>query len=419
VMSPGTTVIGTVSQLHRDVEIEAGKTYLFLVAIGASAPGHIYRSVGFEVDGTYTGYTHTINSSVVNEKSGDPKIFFGRHLFDTIGQYRQQDLYGVYIGPYEEAKTVRLRFGHANSASPFGRVWTLVSNPASISASYVGLHEVVDDTCVPALVGTAGAAVTDSNLTYGRGFGLWGVKQGIAAGASEYFGAAVNFAGYMRGSKASPFQTDIRDLKWDPRAWQASSATQFRRLKDNNYEWSIGSSGEVHGKAWTHPRMALPGAGHDKLYFEVTCTTLDGGSTTADRPMVYLNSSLAVFAGHNTPETALPSSTSATLRSGYSAQGKVTEGTTTTTGLSTWGLNDVVGVALDFSANTADWYLNGTLVRSSTLPTGMKDHPVAAELVFGDLSSTAAIPAFSINFTGPFSSKPTGFEAWDWPNEVL
>lgn len=412
-------VAGQPCGFYRDVTATAGKTYFWCAAMGGAAPSHPASAFGYEVAGTYYGFVHRTGVRQLAQITNSPRYVFGPHLYDTVGSYGSLDLYGVYIGPFESDTTVRLWFGHADAAAN-ARIWTTTGGAiAGLSVGYVGLHEVPDDTCMPALVGSAASPVTDVQVTFGRCHALWGYKQTIATVTEQSSGSDVGLAGLMRHKAAAPFQTDIRDWRRDPREWQATSATQFRRLKDNSYEWSIGNRTETHNKAWVHPRLAVPGLGHDKLYFEATVTTLDGAATTADRPAIYINSMIACWAAQNAPQTAMPTGITSTYRAGYSAQGRFVEHGTSTTGLATWGLSDTIGAALDLSANTIDWYKNGIFVRTTTLPTGMSQFPAQAEIVFGELDSTTAIPAFSINFTGPFDGrKPVGFEAWDWPNEI-
>lgn len=99
-------------------------------------------------------------------------------------------------------------------------------------------------------------------------------------------------------------------------------------------------------------------------------------------------------------------------------------GSTESTGNASWASGDIIGIAVDYLNSQIDFYHNGTLQDSVSMfdPSytySMMDQVPHKIVVVHALGSRADHNSGHFNFSGPFTyTKPTGFVAIDWQNEV-
>jgi hypothetical protein len=195
----------------------------------------------------------------------------------------------------------------------------------------------------------------------------------------------------------SPMRVD--PLYWNPMYISNAAGTGPGAMLFKNTAPSVWrATAPVFGTSWTN-------TGLGKFYAEVTWSTRQSGAGTAG---------IGIMDGRTHEiETGIP--TTETRTDAYFDDGKIYENGALKGTYSTFTTGDVIGIAVDFGANTCDFYKNGTLVASCTSTLG--DYPRWLVIENGG-SSLANTDTFTVNLTGPFSYKPTGYQAWDWNNDA-
>jgi len=216
-----------------------------------------------------------------------------------------------------------------------------------------------------------------------------------------------------------------------PHHMYATSATGWEKFRLDSEHWSMFRREDPASVGWECPRPIIEGVGHDKLYLEFTIENITGevATTSVHHPWFYVRpfgESAKVMAD---PDAGFPTTTFTTGRLGiygYSRRGRWSENGVVTAvedAAARLTIGDIVGIGVDVSATpgTITWYKNGTLVRTTSLATDARLTHLVAGAGWGDGGSTATTQntEMSFNVTGPFDGRlPSGYNAWDWPNEV-
>jgi hypothetical protein len=103
----------------------------------------------------------------------------------------------------------------------------------------------------------------------------------------------------------------------------------------------------------------------------------------------------------------------------YVSNGKTwTDGTQDAGTVTAWAAGDYVGVGIDFTNWQVTHYLNGTLVKTQSIPNDWRRGALWCGC-FGVRGESATSLQATYNFRGPFGGrKPSGFTAFDFDNEV-
>jgi hypothetical protein len=169
-------------------------------------------------------------------------------------------------------------------------------------------------------------------------------------------------------------------------------------LYKNVYPSMFRASAPVFGTSWS-------ASGLGKHYAEIEWSTRE--SSAAEVGLGIMDTrSFDLIAGPPLTEARTD---------GYFGDGKVYENGSLKGTYTTWGVGDIIGIAVDFGANTTTFYKNGTSIVTLTSTTG--DYPRWLWVRNGS-SGSADTDVFEANLTGPFSYLPSGYQAWDWNNEA-
>lgn len=402
--------------IEQEVTLEGGKRYMFQIAFVYRAATTaqpwltILDSNGNE--GGIRGYV-SAGSLPALVSSNNPAILStdekDRGVTITIQQSESDgfQVSGFCVKP-ESTGTYRVRVYVSSSTDPTGSPGT--SNPSGVvRITGISLTEAWDYNEQPYFLETTSHAIALGDVpgiapnlptkesggtnTTNEGFGIIVVRRtGGKRPPCRLFQPCMKNAGIQLGDLT---QTDMRIR---------ASYGQFLSATGNlPLYFCISATHAVH--------VSLS---QKKFYYEMTPTQFGADGAMATYAIGYAPAYSTVVR----PSTSRIGASKGNYN--YRADGSIYENGALVTTVSAWSAGDDVGASIDFESFEIKYFLNGTLVHTSSF--AGTDYKTALWTVHcsttgADSSNQAA--SFAWNFAGPFGGrKPSGFYAYDFDNEV-
>lgn len=409
----GASIVGDVGSgqhyVEQEVTLEAGETYLYALAchfLSGTTPWITYvkpdateHGIGFSNNTrrTLTGSTEVVwggagNPSANTPTSNVPVTAFGITMSFLItpaetGTYKLR-VYSLPDGVQPSA-----------NVAGSGSYYTVVQN-ICLQKGYAGANQMpgfLDTTSTPVLPGEAPYL---NPPVYFQGDTQWGPAHGWMYFVLRRAGGSRPLCKLFSPTGRGTFR------RFSDNTIDTPSSRALILLSTPTYD-AVGSSHAVYS-----------GLSSEKFYYELEVTSL-GTAGTQDAFSVGFCLAEALFDIQCT--TIVPGDGAGQYA--YTSTGKTfTNGTQDVGTVATWSAGDKIGAGIDFVNEEITFYRNGTLVKTQSISgLGEELHGLWVAQIGAFASALdSSTYEFTANFKGPFSGrKPTGFEAFDFDNEVV